>query len=101
METSPPQSSVNKGFLVSLIFVVGIGAVNFGYAIGVFNSMQVAFPRVFEFSDADKDNVVKAMTTITSIGMAVGALSSGPLTRFGKKNCIHATNLLVLLACGL
>jgi len=41
------------------------------------------------------------MTTISSIGMAVGALSSGPLTKFGKKNCIHATNLIVILGCGL
>jgi MFS family permease len=41
------------------------------------------------------------MTTISSIGMAIGALGSGPLTRFGKKNCIHMTNVLVIIACGL
>jgi len=33
---------------------VGIGAINFGYAIGVFNSLQVEFVRVFEFKD-EKD----------------------------------------------
>ena len=49
METSPPTSRVNKGFLLCLIFVVGIGAINFGYAIGVFNSMQVGFLRVFGY----------------------------------------------------
>ncbi len=46
---SAKPSGVNKGFLLSLIFVVGIGAINFGYAIGVFNSMQIAFLRVFGY----------------------------------------------------
>ena len=103
METSSGPSRVNKGFLLSLIGVVGIGAVNFGYAIGVFNSMQISFLRVFGFKDRgdEANNVVTAMTTITSVGMAIGALSSGTFTRFGKKNCIHATNMIVLLACAL
>lgn len=100
---SSGPSAVNKGFLLSLIFVVGIGAINFGYAIGVFNSMQIAFLRVFGYADVgdESDKVVTAMTTISSVGMAVGALSSGPLTKFGKINCIHATNIIVLIACGL
>jgi len=104
METDNLPSSINKGFLLSLIFVVGIGAINFGYAIGVFNSMQVNFLRVFGYidkSDTDQDQILTAMTTISSIGMAVGAFCSAPVTKFGKKNCIHVTNLLVLVACGL
>jgi MFS family permease len=103
METSTGPTQVNKGFLLALIGVVGIGVLNFGYSIGVFNSMQVAFLRVFGYDDNDKDGdkVVTAMTTIASVGMAVGALFSGPLTRFGKKNCIHVTNLIVILGCGL
>jgi len=57
METSPSSSQINKGFLVSLIFVVGIGAINFGYAIGVFNSLQEDFLRVFGYKfDTIKDN---------------------------------------------
>ena len=89
--------------------MVGIGAINFGYAIGVFNSLQVEFVRVFEFkSEEEADHAKTFMTTMcgrhlwtSSIGMAIGALSSGPLTRFGKKNCIHMTNGLVILACGI
>ena len=82
--------------------MVGIGAINFGYAIGVFNSLQVEFVRVFEFKyEKDAEKAKTAMTTISSIGMAIGALSSGPLTRFGKKNCIHMANGLVILACGI
>jgi predicted MFS family arabinose efflux permease len=79
--------------------VVGIGGINFGYAIGVFNSLQVEFVRVFQFKEEkDADKAKTAMTTISSIGMAIGALSSGRLTRFGKKNCIYMTNGLVILA---
>jgi predicted MFS family arabinose efflux permease len=82
-----------------LILVVGIGGINFGYAIGVFNSLQVEFVRVFQFKEEkDADKAKTAMTTISSIGMAIGALTSGPLTRFGKKNCIYMTNGLVILA---
>ena len=41
------------------------------------------------------------MNTVFQIGLALGALFSGPLARFGKKNCIHATNVLVLIGCSL
>jgi MFS family permease len=64
--------------------------------------LQVEFVRVFEFKSVEEaDHAKTFMTTISSIGMAIGALSSGPLTRFGKKNCIHMTNGLVILACGI
>jgi hypothetical protein len=64
--------------------------------------LQVEFVRVFEFKEEkDAEKAKTTMTTISSIGMAIGALSSGPLTRFGKKNCIHMTNGLVILACGI
>ena len=104
METGPASSTINKGFLMSLIFVVGIGAINFGYAIGVFNSMQDDFIVVFGYytdSKSDKEKILTAMTTISSVGMAIGALFSAPFTKFGKKNCIHFTNILVIIACGL
>lgn len=104
METGPPSASIHKGFLLALIFVVGIGAINFGYAIGVFNSMQDDFIVVFGyFNDTkeEKEQILTAMTTISSVGMAIGALFSAPFTKFGKKNCIHFTNILVLIACGL
>ena len=41
------------------------------------------------------------MNTVFQVGLALGALSSGSLTRFGKKNCIHATNILVFIGCSL
>ena len=89
---------------MSLIFVVGIGAINFGYAIGVFNSMQDDFIVVFGFFErtkTEKERILTTVTTMTSIGMAFGALGSAPFTKFGKKTCIHFTNLLVIIACGL
>ncbi len=33
--------------------------------------------------------------------MAIGALGSAPFTKFGKKICIHITNFVVMIACGL
>ena len=34
------SSGVNKGFIFAFILVVGIGVINFGFSIGVFNSMH-------------------------------------------------------------
>ena len=32
-------SGIKTGFLISFILIIGLGVVNFGYAIGVFNSL--------------------------------------------------------------
>lgn len=104
METSIGPSRVNKGFLLSLIMVVGLGVLNFGYAIGVFNSMQTSFLIVFGYALEEKsvrDFWTTAMTTVASVGMAVGALGAGPFTKYGKKTCIHVNNIIVVLGCTL
>jgi major inositol transporter-like SP family MFS transporter len=104
METSGGPSRVNKGFLLSMILVVGIGVLNFGYSIGVFNSMQTSFLIVFGYANEEKrvrDFWTTAVTTITSIGFAVGALGAGPFTKYGKKNCIHINNVLFIIGCSL
>lgn len=44
-----PESAINKGFLIGFILTVGIGAINFGYSIGVFNSLMYDFLRVFGY----------------------------------------------------
>jgi hypothetical protein len=37
------KEPINKKFLISFILTVGIGAMNFGYSIGVFNSLMFDF----------------------------------------------------------
>ncbi len=34
---------VNKKFLYSFVLVLGIGAIQYGYSIGVYNAMQIDF----------------------------------------------------------
>ena len=41
-------TGIKTSFLLAFILVIGVGVVNFGYAIGVFNSLQVDFMVVFE-----------------------------------------------------
>jgi MFS family permease len=95
-------SGIKKGFLLSFIFVIGLGAINFGYSIGVFNSMQKDFLIVFDIkSKEDRDTWVSIITTLCSLGAAIGSLTSGPFMRFGKKNCIHVTNLIIIIGCSL
>lgn len=95
------ESGINKGFLITFILAVGIGAINFGYSIGVFNSMQKDFYVVFSIAPADQDQWSSLITTVCSGGAAIGSLTAGPFMRFGKKNCIHFTNLLLIIGCGL
>ena len=104
MDTSSLSTSINKGFLMSLILVVGIGAINFGYSIGVFNSMQDDFIVVFGYyfkSPEYKKDILKWVTTSCTVGFAVGALFSAPFMKFGKKNCIIFTNIFVIIGCSL
>ena len=95
------QSGVKTGFLLSFILVVGLGAINFGYQIGVFNSMQKDFLIVFEIPAEDRNTWIKIIVTICSLGAAIGSLTAGPFTKYGKKNCIHITNLLLVIGCGM
>jgi hypothetical protein len=46
-----PESTINKGFLIGFILTVGIGAINFGYSIGVFNSVMYDFLMVFGYDN--------------------------------------------------
>jgi SP family facilitated glucose transporter-like MFS transporter 1 len=39
------------------------------------------------------------LTAISRFGAACGALSSGLLLRFGKKNCIHLANRVLIIGC--
>lgn len=35
------------------------------------------------------------------MGAACGCLFTGPLARFGKKNCLHIANVIVIIGSGL
>lgn len=87
--------------MLSFILVVGIGAINFGYSLGVFNSMQKDIIGTFKIATKDTDFWISIITTLCPLGAAIGSLTSGPFTRFGKKTCIHFANILVIIGCSL
>ncbi len=85
---------------MGFILTVGIGAMNFGYSVGVFNSLMFDFLRfVFNKDIVDKDFWSQLLTGICTLGAAVGALSSGSLTNYGKKKCIHFANIVLIIGC--
>jgi MFS family permease len=93
---------IKQGFLLSFILVVGVGVVNFGYSIGVFNSLMLDWLIVYQIDGKDnRDNWSSLITTVLSIGLAIGCLTTGPLVRFGKKNCIHFANIFLAIGCGM
>ena len=96
------ESAINKGFLMGFILTVGIGAINFGYSLGVFNSLMFDFLNVFEIIDPkSRDSWSALLTAVCQLGAAVGSLSAGAFVKYGKKNCIHVNNILLSVGCAL
>ena len=99
-KTPLTASGINQGFLIGFILTVGLGAVNFGYSLGVFNSMLVDFFGVFKI-DKDGEKFWKpAVTAISPVGAAIGCLFCGPVSqRLGKKLSIHLANVFLIIGC--
>jgi MFS family permease len=95
------RTGLNSGFILGFVLTVGIGAINFGYSIGVFNSLMVDFFIVFGIPEEHQAFWASFITSVTSIGAAIGALTCGPFQRYGKKNCIHVTNAILIVGCSL
>lgn len=56
---------------------------------------------VFEIPVADRDLWISLIVTVCSLGAAIGSLTSGPFMRYGKKNCIIASNFIIVIGCAL
>ncbi|CDW77776.1 sugar transporter family protein [Stylonychia lemnae] len=103
--TSSPSivqpGGVRTGFLYAFILTIGIGSFQFGYSIGVFNTLQNDFAYLFEW-DKDKQNLWSSViTSICSVGSAVGSIGVGVFVKYGKKNCILFANILVIIGAGI
>ncbi|TNV79404.1 hypothetical protein FGO68_gene14650 [Halteria grandinella] len=93
---------VNKSFLYAFIFILGVGAVQYGYSIGVYNAMQKDFEHIFGWKSDEVNLWNGLITSICALGSAVGSLFAGaPADMYGKKSCIHATNVLLVIGCSL
>ena len=97
----PIESVINKGFLIGFVFTVGLGTINFGYSIGVFNSLIVDFMLVFGIKPEDRDFWSSLITTVCSLGAFTGAIFAGAFVKFGKKKCIHVNNIILMVGCAL
>jgi predicted membrane protein len=38
---------------------------------------------------------------VVQIGGTVGSITAGAVAKYGKKNCLHATNLITIIGCAL
>ena len=101
MKIQEEVNGPNYGFLLPFIVTIGIGSVNYGYSIGVFNSLMVDFFHVFEIPISNQDFWKGLITSICSVGAAIGSLTAGNFAKFGKKKCIHAVNIILIFGCGL
>lgn len=64
--------------------------------------MNKDFMAVFDITDTDSRKTwTQLITTLASLGFAVGCLTTGPLVVIGKKNCIHLANLVLIIGCSL
>jgi MFS family permease len=58
------------------------------------------FLNVFGIIDPkERDFWSQLITTVCSLGAFCGAISAGPFVKYGKKKCIHLTNILLTMGC--
>ena len=100
----------NNLFLYSFLITISLGTFQFGYSIGVFNTLQVPFAGIFgwyEFQVGQEPDFTSAnnwstiITSVCTVGSAFGAIGSGSLVKYGKLKCIYMTNILVCIASGI
>jgi MFS family permease len=73
---------------------------NFGYANGVFNSFFVDFEFIFSIETyEDRKFWSSFITAICSTGAAIGAFTIGSFIKWGKRNCLHLANAIMIASC--
>ena len=97
------MSDVNFCYLLSLFMTTALGTIQFGLALASWNVVNDAYyKRYKEYAgDHNADSVATLANTFLIIGIASGALSAGPLARFGRWKGIMITNIFVFLGNGL
>lgn len=86
-------------YLVCLLMTISIGTFQFGFYLGSWNTVTDAYA-AYHMWGAEKLSRQAQVQTASSVGVAVGALISGPLSTFGKLNGIIMMNLFLLVGSG-
>lgn len=86
---------------MAFTLVIGIGAFQYGYSIGVYNTLQDDFALLFNWDEDEKNFYSSLITSICSLGSAIGAIACGSFNSYGKKTAMHFTNLLVVIGAGI
>jgi MFS family permease len=105
-----PYSGINKGFLYGWVITLGLGALSFGYSIGSFAQDAKTFLCLYYstsrndkvvLNDTDYDlNIMSGLaSSLVQIGGTIGSITAGAFAKYGKKNCIHITNLITVIGC--
>ena len=52
-------------------------------------------------SDVNIPLMLGIASCVVQIGGTVGSITAGAVAKYGKKNCLHATNLITIIGCAL
>jgi MFS family permease len=102
-----PYSGINKGFLYGWVITLGLGALSFGYSIGSFAQDARTFLCLYysksingEVLLTDNLDIKSGLAScLVQIGGTIGSITAGAFAKFGKKKCIHITNLITVIGC--
>lgn len=89
------------GFLISFLFVVSLGTIQFGYMIGNWNTASGAYGKMNHWDEDETTKNIIIVQSLTTAGAAIGALFSGTLSYLGKWNCIMIANGLLVFGVSL
>jgi MFS family permease len=81
------------------IATISLGALWFGYSIGVFSLASDTIFKVFEVSESEKSSLNSLLTASVPFGAMIGSLLSGKLLDiFSRKNAFVVTDLIGIIA---
>lgn len=96
---------INIVFLGIWMTVISIGMFQFGYCIGMFNSLTNV---LFHQYERKGDPVIKnlndfnaVITTMIPLGAAVGAFTGGALCSLGRRNALFIVNFVIMAGAGI
>ena len=97
------MKDVNFGYLLPLFMTTALGTIQFGLALASWNVVNDAYYKRYKdyAGNHTSDSVATLANTFLIVGIATGALSVGPLAKFGRWKGIMITNIFVFLGNGL
>ena len=104
-KTDTTLINVRIWYLVSWVYVITLGSMIFGYTTVYFNSLTVMIYKQYQYHNANyienRDTFNSVVTTMIILGTMIGSFTISPFLSFGRRNCMLAVNLIIIIGAAI